>query len=51
MLEAVRVLQSRVPAQLEPTLLIHVPPKDNLERSAYLDMVVNELIPQAAVQK
>ena len=50
MLEAVRELQSQVPAQLEPTLLIHVPPKDNLERAAYLDMVVNELIPQVAVQ-
>ncbi len=51
MLKAVRELQSRVQAQLEPTLLIHVPPKDALERGAYLDMVVNELIPQVAVQK
>ncbi len=51
MLHAVRELQTRVQAQLEPTLLIHVPPKDRLERGAYLDMVVNELIPQAAVQK
>jgi imidazolonepropionase len=51
MLQAVRELQARVSAQLEPTLLIHVPPKDALERGAYLDMVVNELIPQVAVQK
>ncbi len=51
MLFAVRELQTRVPAQLEATLLIHVPPKDTLERGAYLDMVVNELIPQVAVQK
>ncbi len=51
MLFAVRELQTRVSAHLEPTLLIHVPPKDNLERGAYLDMVVNELIPQVAVQK
>jgi imidazolonepropionase len=51
MLMAVRELQSRVSAHLEPSLLIHVPPKDSLERGAYLDMVVNELIPQVAVQK
>jgi imidazolonepropionase len=51
MLFAIRELQSRVLAHLELTLLIHVPPKDNLERGAYLDMVVNELIPQVAVQK
>jgi imidazolonepropionase len=51
MLFAVRELQTRVSAQLEPTLLIHVPPKDHLERGAYLDMVIHELIPQVAVQK
>jgi imidazolonepropionase len=51
MLKVIHELQSRVQAQLEPTLLIHVPPKDALERGAYLDMVVNELIPQAAMQK
>lgn len=51
MLQAVRELQTRVSAQLEPTLLIHVPPKDALERGAYLDMVIHELIPQVAVQK
>jgi imidazolonepropionase len=51
MLATIRKLQTRVQAQLEPTLLIHVPPKDRLERSAYLDMVVNELIPQVSVQK
>lgn len=51
MLQAIRELQTRVSAQLEPTLLIHVPPKDALERGAYLDMVINELIPQVAVQK
>jgi imidazolonepropionase len=51
MLFAVRELQSKVSAHLEPTLLIHVPPKDSLERGAYLDMVVNELIPQVTVQK
>jgi imidazolonepropionase len=51
MLKAVRELQTQVSANLEPTLLIHVPPKDALERGAYLDMVVNELIPQVAVQK
>jgi imidazolonepropionase len=50
MLMAVRELLTRVSAHLEPTLLIHVPPKDQLERGAYVDMVIHELIPQVAVQ-
>jgi imidazolonepropionase len=50
MLEAVRALQTRVPARLVPTLLVHVPPQHEHEREAYLDMAVSELIPEAARQ-
>jgi imidazolonepropionase len=48
MLEAVRELQLLTPARLVPTLLIHVPPADEAERRSYLQMVVQELIPEAA---
>ena len=48
MLEAVRELQHRTPARLVPTLLIHVPPKDASERPDYLEMVLHELVPEAA---
>lgn len=50
MLEAIRILQSRVKAQLVPSLLIHVPPQDTNERSAYLEMVMQELIPETAAR-
>ncbi len=46
-LEAIKILQSKLQAHLEPTLLIHVPPQNASERPAYLEMVCSELIPQA----
>jgi imidazolonepropionase len=51
MLEAVRELQSVTPARLVPTLLIHVPPAAAAERPAYLQTVVQELIPEATRRK
>lgn len=48
MLEAVRRLAMLVPARLVPTLLIHVPPLASAERGPYLQMVIEELIPEAA---
>lgn len=48
MLEAIRELQALTPARLVPTLLIHVPPAVASERDAYLQMVVQELIPEVA---
>ena len=50
MLEVIRALQARVKAQLVPSLLIHVPPQDTNERSAYLEMVMQELIPETAAR-
>jgi imidazolonepropionase len=50
MLEAVRALQARVPARLLPTLLVHIPPQDPLERPAYLEMVCAELIPEVSAK-
>ena len=48
MLEAIRSLQTMLPARLVPTLLIHVPPADRSERAAYLQSVLSELIPEVA---
>ena len=48
MLEAVRLLQTRVRARLAPTLLIHLCPEDAGARTAYREMVCGELIPAAA---
>ncbi len=48
MLEAIRSLARRTRARLVPTLLIHVPPQNEGERSSYLDMVTSELLPEAA---
>lgn len=50
MLEAVRALQADVPARLVPTLLVHIPPQDPLERPSYLEMVCTELIPAVAAR-
>jgi imidazolonepropionase len=47
-LEAIKILQSKLQAHLEPTLLIHVPPQNASERPAYLEMVCSELIPMTA---
>jgi len=48
MLEAIRELRQLLPVRLVATLLIHVPPAAPGEREAYVDMVVSELIPEAA---
>jgi imidazolonepropionase len=48
MLVAIRQLQSKVPAQLIPTLLIHVPPQDKSEHERYIEQVCTELIPEVA---
>jgi imidazolonepropionase len=46
-LEAIQSLNAHMPAQIVPTLLIHVPPRDEAERAGYLDMVTGTLIPEA----
>jgi imidazolonepropionase len=46
-LEAIASLNEHMPAQVVPTLLIHVPPRDETERAGYLDMVTHTLIPEA----
>ncbi len=51
MLQAIKILQPKTQAQLQATLLIHVPPKLSFEREAYLEMVCEELIPNVANQK
>jgi imidazolonepropionase len=46
-LEAIHSLNEHISAQIVPTLLIHVPPRDEAERAGYLDMVTRTLIPEA----
>lgn len=46
-LEAIRLLHDRCPAHIVPTLLIHIPPRDEAERPGYLEMVTQTLIPEA----
>jgi imidazolonepropionase len=48
LLEAIRSVASRVPVSIVPTLLIHIPPADATKRTAYVEEVRNELIPEAA---
>lgn len=45
-LEAIRLLHDHCPAHIVPTLLIHIPPRDDSERPGYLDMVTQTLIPE-----
>ena len=45
-LEAIQSLTTTLPARVVPTLLIHVPPRDRLERPAYLGQVCEDLIPE-----
>ncbi len=51
MLRVIRRLAATTPARLVPTLLIHVPPKDASERSAYVSAICEALIPEVATQK
>ncbi len=46
-LEAIQRLAEQIPANVVPTLLIHVPPREASQRPAYLDMVTTTLIPEA----
>ncbi len=48
MLEAIQKLSEAVPARVIPTLLIHIPPCDALERASYVDEVCETLIPEVA---
>jgi imidazolonepropionase len=50
-LEAIRILADESLATILPTLLIHVPPRQEAERAAYLEMVTGELIPEVARRK
>jgi imidazolonepropionase len=48
MLEAIRALSASSPAQIVPTLLIHIPPAVAAERPSYISRVCEELIPEVA---
>jgi imidazolonepropionase len=50
MLEAITELQTVARARLLPTLLIHIPPEDPADRSAYVAEVCHSLIPQVAAR-
>ena len=50
MLRAVRSLAAITPATIIPTLLIHVPPREQADRAAYVDQVCAHLIPQVAAE-
>ncbi len=51
MLQVIRDLAARTRARIVPTLLIHVPPKNAVERTAYVAEVCQTLIPEVARQK
>jgi imidazolonepropionase len=51
MLEVIQHLSESSPAHLVPTLLIHIPPLAAADRSSYLAMVCDELIPEVARRK
>jgi imidazolonepropionase len=48
MLEAIAELRRTTRARILPTLLIHIPPEDPSGRSAYVDAVCRQLIPEVA---
>ena len=53
LLRAIRLLGTRLDAEVVPTLLaLHaVPPEFAADRAGYLELVIRELIPQAAAQR
>lgn len=51
MLRAIRALAAITRATIVPTLLIHVPPREQADRSAYVDEVCARLIPCVAVER
>jgi imidazolonepropionase len=48
MLETIALLVENTPARIIATLLIHIPPAQESSRSAYLDTVCTQLIPEIA---
>jgi len=48
MLRAVAALRAHTPAELVPTLLLHVPPADPAERTAYVAHACEVLVPRVA---
>jgi imidazolonepropionase len=48
MLEAIAMLAAETQARIVATLLIHLPPVDEAERSRYVEDVCSELIPEVA---
>ena len=51
MLEVIQSLSNILPARMVPTLLIHVPPGELSERSAYIEEICRDLIPAVAKRK
>lgn len=51
MLEAVKSAAAHTRAKLVPTLLIHIPPANPQNRTAYLKQIRTELIPEVAQRK
>jgi imidazolonepropionase len=51
MLEVIRTLSDATPAHIVATLLIHVPPKEPLQRAGYVSDTCQTLIPEVARQK
>jgi imidazolonepropionase len=51
MLEAIQSLAKILPAQIIPTLLIHIPPAAAEDRSSYIAQVCEELLPEVAQRK
>ncbi len=47
-LDTIRALTARVPAQLSPTMLFHLPPTNETERAAFLHEAVHDWIPALA---
>ena len=48
LLEVIRTVASRLPIQIVPTLLVHIPPSDRSEHDAYIEQIQSELIPEVA---
>jgi imidazolonepropionase len=48
LLELIRIVASRVPARIVPTLLIHLPPNDQGKHDAYIHQIRSELIPEVS---
>jgi imidazolonepropionase len=51
MLEAIGKLSEVMPAQIVPTLLIHIPPAETGNRQCYVEEVCHKLIPEVAKRR